>query len=361
MINPLGERLSNKIANMGFLCALLVVVIHLSGDTVSKTMYLLLGMTTEGVCRIAVPFFFTTAGFLLAGRTDEVGWWGQSLKSRVRSLVVPFLLIGLINCGIALVQTVGGNLLRGRGVFAGLPDVGWWLTEMGFNPCAFPGHWVMWFVRALFLLVLVSPVLVWGLRRVGWGLVGGLFVVWTLTQPFVLGASEPILRLWGTTVSVSGFFWFTLGLQLRLTGARLTCRWPMHLAALVVGLLLVAGRLVWNLSSEHALPGYWVNWLYIGLMLWGAWGLSPGCVRIKTAWMAFPIFLIHGYVIAALRLTGIPPSYASPEHFVFEGCVVIAASMSAAHALARYVPGLARILFGGRTLSTNQHAEIRCR
>ena len=68
---------SAKFANMSLLSAVLVVIIHVfkrnqEFGTVVWWMRQFLG---EGVCRIAVPFFFLAAGYFLAKHFNDVGWW----------------------------------------------------------------------------------------------------------------------------------------------------------------------------------------------------------------------------------------------------------------------------------------------
>ena len=82
----LGMRLSNKIANMGFVCACLVVLIHspMFGN-VGFVTYLLKNF----LVRIAVPAFFMISGFLLARHCGEEGWYCREVCKRVKTLLVP--------------------------------------------------------------------------------------------------------------------------------------------------------------------------------------------------------------------------------------------------------------------------------
>lgn len=82
----LTSELSSKFKNMAFIAACLVVLIH-SGKAEEQdgSSWWFVQLVTEGVFRMAVPFFFLTSGFFLAQYIDGCGWWRREVKKRVRS------------------------------------------------------------------------------------------------------------------------------------------------------------------------------------------------------------------------------------------------------------------------------------
>lgn len=82
------KALSNKIANAGIVCAVLVVMIHLGGSEGCPQVRFLNALFANGICTVAVPMFFTISGFLLSGE------YVQMLCKRARSLLVPYLFWG---------------------------------------------------------------------------------------------------------------------------------------------------------------------------------------------------------------------------------------------------------------------------
>ena len=70
------KELSEKMAAFSLFCAVLVVFIHIYFDVTSETgaLWWVWICMAEGICRIAVPFFFVAAGFWLAGHMAERGW-----------------------------------------------------------------------------------------------------------------------------------------------------------------------------------------------------------------------------------------------------------------------------------------------
>ena len=79
MSNRISKTLSEKMAVMSFVCACLIVAIHTTSrpldDTWQWWVVALLGK--EGVCRVAVPYFFLASVFFIAGHFGEDGWYGR--------------------------------------------------------------------------------------------------------------------------------------------------------------------------------------------------------------------------------------------------------------------------------------------
>ena len=141
--------LSNKFANMAILCAALVVIIHCRPCFEPGTgAWWVKQMVEEGICLIAVPFFFTASGFFLAGRIGENEWYRRAIVKRMRTLVVPFVLWNIM------------FILFSAGLDGHFPSsIESWIDYLGLHPSRFPALSPLWYVRALCVLVLLSPLL----------------------------------------------------------------------------------------------------------------------------------------------------------------------------------------------------------
>ena len=151
---PLDKQLSNKIASMGFVCACLVVLMHSpASDGYCLAVYLL----KDILSMIAVPVFFIISGFLLARHCREDGWYKREVIKRIRTLLVPLWSLCILWLPIKYGIHHFGVLYCGADDSAGVMRLTWW------NVLDIPwGHAVvvgMWYVKALFLMVVLSPFL----------------------------------------------------------------------------------------------------------------------------------------------------------------------------------------------------------
>lgn len=88
---------------------------------------------SQGVCRIAVPFYFIVSGFLFFRDFNwSTAWFLKKYKSRVHSLVIPYVLWGLLCTVSALPLIIIANHVAGRDILANTFWHGFsWLTING--------------------------------------------------------------------------------------------------------------------------------------------------------------------------------------------------------------------------------------
>lgn len=340
-MQKLTKEISNKFANMALVCAMLVVFMHLP-TTHSPAAAVFRDYFSEGLCRIAVPFFFVAGGFFLAGRFDEPGWYRTAVVKRLRTLIVPLILWSVLwfawRVGIQAASNVIAHRPIETKVDAMLTVTNLWRV-LAIHPLEQPMLGVMWFVRTLFVMVLLSP----GLRKLAtpvgvlalWCVHGLVVLMGTaLHCPLALLAQDGIFSLAGVT-------YFTLGLYLRKS---MKCL-EMPKWALPFGLLL---WLVRGLPSA-TVCSHVLAWLFIPLLLAGvwAWTSSREWPRGLTS-LAFPIYVLHMFVILVLEMQFCSALAQSLLGFILQGVVAIVGSMIGAVVLKRSVPKLARIAFGGR-------------
>lgn len=163
------ETVSNKISNLGLVCACLVVLIHtpIAQDGVNGITYWIRDCLAYSC---AVPLFFAISGYLLSRHIDEDGWWRSAVRKRVLTLIVPYFLInfvwyfmkfGIHAIGIGLGRVSGGTPQGGGGLQSFLIGLGVW---PGAGPVVEP----LWYVRALFLFVLASPGAAFIIKKAGY-------------------------------------------------------------------------------------------------------------------------------------------------------------------------------------------------
>ena len=252
---------------MSIVAAIAVVVIHAGdggmGSFVAKMMHQFLGW---GICTFAVPWFFFASGYFFAGHLDEAGWWSRAVKSRGRTLLIPYV----IWCGLYICFSAGLdmalNMYAGRGVMSNL-SVGKLLFDgFGLDVAQHPMLVPFWYIRALLLIVLLSPVLVYALRRWRW------YVPLTMIPAYIYccGLQDRYAMPWFlfySTFSLAGWIYFSVGVLARLG------KWgaPMPDSDLVALGHCDSGHLCWAagalqgaadggkcaLDSEHSDPAAW--------------------------------------------------------------------------------------------------------
>lgn len=165
---------SKTIEWLRFFCAVLVVFIHSFGPRVASymngaydTIRILL---SQGFCRVAVPIFFLISGYLFFVRLEE--WntqvWFHKLKNRVHTLLIPYLIWNLIAIALSLFFYCSDYIFRG----GDSPDLISWFESIG-GLRAFwnsrSGKWPidgpLWFIRDLIVLVVLSPIVYYYLKK----------------------------------------------------------------------------------------------------------------------------------------------------------------------------------------------------
>lgn len=163
----IDSALSNKIANMSFVCAVLVVLIHVwpsyEGDPILSFVW---KWVVRGVADIAVPVFFVISGFFLGLHTEDSHWYSQAVQKRIWTLVVPFYVLNILWFPVKYgIHYVGVHW------FGAVADPTMEFTWMNFllTTSILPWGWNVvlgtWYIKALFFLVLLSPVFVWIVRK----------------------------------------------------------------------------------------------------------------------------------------------------------------------------------------------------
>lgn len=349
----MSRELSRKIENMSFLCACLVVLIHIGwNDTLgSATWYIRQGVQ-KAIAGIAVPFFFVVSGYFLAAHVSEAGWWKSEVKKRVSSLLIPFL----IWCAIAVVSgfvlDVVSDLVMHRPVSCeSMAKLSHPFRLLGLDLSQYPALGALWYVRCLMIFVLLSPLVIvcvkWCPALWAVALAGASFLIDVGRAEWYDGMDVgcPLSCLiYG--VSVRGLVYFSIGIYLQLREGCSTRRGVAMIALGAVVFLLTLHLLVWRAEI-----GPVSAFLIRPLALYGIWHFVPvnplpdfvrGC--------SFPIFVMHQVVK--------PYMYMIVRHFPLEnnglvmGLVLLAngvvVPIFVCNILRKVFPNGAGILFGGR-------------
>lgn len=310
----ISEDISAKFANMGFVCVCLVVLMHVHCP-----------WEGGGINQLAVPFFFVMSGFFLAAHVDEKGWYARALRKRLRSLVVPLFIWCVLWAFFTIPLAVALNMRSGRELYANLLT-GWGAFRyLALDITRTPALGPLWYVRCLFLFVIISPVIVWLIKRTHFLcllIFGGMYIAYS--------------RLCGNVsffsygFSLEGLFYFAIGIYLRMRDFSLEIRPKMGIFLFGFGvfLFLMVSR-----------------FMSIAIMIVGLWGMIPSWrfprVLITNT---FPVYLVHMFVLLLFgneRIRSVPLA-------VGVGLSAIALSVFAAETIRRTMPRMSQFLWGGR-------------
>lgn len=311
------EQWSERLRGLALVGMFLVVCIHCTSSFKATNGYLW-AFGYDGFFRVAVPFFFLVSGAFLGRHVDEAGWWRREALKRCRSLVVPYFV------WLALFFVFRTTLLK----IVGVPvDLSWnaLAVDFGLNPLEYPGLRPLWYVRALFGLVLISPIFVWLARRVcGW-----LFL---LALPFGDWTFFPLGIAFGMGV-----------IDLELTRPRAAVILGVGCVVMAVGAFCSGTGWGWSGLCSLALP----------FLVIGGVNLAPDVeVPREVAGTAFPIYLMHMFVVSSIGLLirnqGWQGGWLEVPVVVGGAVISYVAAMCVALVLRRKSPAFNGILWGGR-------------
>lgn len=349
----LGENDSKKIAALGFVCACMIVIIHASPRVVSSTFARwIIGLVgADGVCRIAVPYFFLVSGFLLAGRFSDKGWYCTAVRKRVRSIVLPYA-IWIIWGMIVQHLACKGAAVMGCKIGISDPLSVFKASALGLDPFHNVGY--LWYLRDLFFLVLASPLFYSALRK------------YPIAYPAVAFAIYFCYSLAGLEggrwydffeyfISLRGIAYFILGMSIRLSNIAWQCLANMRrsLIMLLLGGILILCKLrylmVGNISVSNGF-----DCLAVPCLLWGIWALSKYIpVGSRLACFSFHIYLFHPtFLLLSIAVITILGLRFHLDHSLVLSFlrVIFAISMSliVAKVIKTCSPVMYKIVFGGR-------------
>lgn len=326
----ISTELSGAFRLMALICAFLVIGIHMpyQGGIVDAVF-------ANGICRIAVPFFFFASGFFIGGKVDDIGWWYNAVRGRVRTLLLPFFVWSIVS--MLLPYLYGGQ--------ARVCSIGELFDFFGLNPFTYPGVVPYWYIRTLFLMCLMS----WFFVRICavtprlWILF--LTIAWLVVCPwhdvFPIGF-PPLRRL----LPVDAMLFFNVGICFRIYHLE-------HLFSAKNALLILPlGMAFMALKIGFSMDGVGYAWIFgsvsVPLMIFGMLGVLA-FVKNDFAFSryAFPVYMVLSLLLLVWR--NLLDKFNQGENWylllylvTFLSCILFA------DATRRLFPKCYNVIFGGR-------------
>ncbi len=362
---------SDKIANLSWICSILIVLIHATtyavnlpgqatasvyGKNLSTFVQMFLA---EGVCRIAVPLFFVFSGYLFFRNFEltPAGIW-KKYKKRIATLLIPYLFWSI---GTFLFFYIAQSIPATAAYFSSRSVVGIGfpktLQYIFLNSLNSP----LWYLSNLIILTLLTPVIYVLIKR-----------VWWLALP--LAAFCGIFEIGFLTLRGSSVCWFCFGSFFAIQQGMLK-KWcekavrfrkPVTWGLLAMWLLILIGKSIYLCSLPVAVLLYGqydlilkiLSVLNVAIGLSAVW-LSYDCLgeritgkpfRLRTYGMM--LFVMHHPIISIIKKSlwsifggGI---YASLIYFVLSAVLTVGIVIVISMVLKKSVPRVYSFISGGR-------------
>jgi len=340
------QSLSNRFSNMSLLCAFMVVALHMAGsDVVGHPTWWMHRVFGVGFFGIAVPFFFLASGFFVEARYQAGGTYWQIVKKRVRTLLVPFFVWNLLYTAFILGTICAVDIMAHRPIGTNIALSGFrWLSVLGLYPFSEPYLGPTWFIRGLFLIVLLSPLLRILLEKFRLWTLALLFVIMYFTMAYYPEGSI-LYRFWRWTVPTTGFFYFTLGMWLRRHPVPDSKGRRCVFIALPLGIVVQLAE-VYFLYHGVNCHVYWRG-IMIPLVMGGIWYLVPSIpLPGLLKGMSFPIYVLHYFFISAVFFLNHDPN--SILFYLCRGVAGVTGPIVVALLIRKWLPRFSQVAFGGR-------------
>lgn len=348
------QETSRRMAVMGFVCACMIVGIHCTPhpDCGTWQWWVANILGADGLCRVAVPWFFIASGFFLAGRVGEPSWYSNAVKKRVRTLLVPFVIWAIVGLVLNWLMFYGSqkagyvchvpNMMANGLMSALMGALGFDLDRINIGP--------IWYLRMLFILVLFSPILCRVTLKIGI-----MFPALLLLGYGIYDSTLHFSNFWEYLISVRGIAYFSIGMVLRFGNIRMKHR----VRGLYFGGLAVVAFMLLSVNAIARFYGipvleYLCDFLMVPPLLICIWrGLSAARLPDWCTGNSFALYVMHGTFLSLsivfVVASGVR-SYmgTSLSLAALRMAFAIAGSLCLSQVVKRFCPGVARVLFGGR-------------
>lgn len=373
---------SRILNNLRFPLAIMVVIIHckinqnewvfpqwsgFSGEEFSAAIQILFSTILSG---IAVPTFYLVSGYFFFYRTDRFSpiIYKEKLKKRVHTLLIPYVAWNFLYILYVVLKKIAAYFVKGKPL-SNITDYfeanGWirmfwdcniWSLDkiniLGqLTPFTGPILIPMWFIRDLMVVVLITPIIYYVLRKFK------LLAVVVLALCYITGIWPYIHGF-----SVTAVFFFSLGAYFSINKQNMVDelrRFRKCVFVLYVPMVVI----MMYLNGNHTMVGGYIYPLYIILgvvtiiniatLLEGKGKLSTNSKLPDTTFFIYAFHGLIGLEIASMIL-GIPFPTESNDwmnvsiHYILKPFLTVAICLISYHIMKKYMPNILNVLTGNR-------------
>lgn len=351
MSSSISKELSKCFQLASIVATILVVSIHYQSKYYiqghDSWNFLIQEFLTNGIARVAVPFFALSSGFFFYLKYNDLSSYKKNLRKRISSILVPYIICSFV---MFITQYFYLTVLKGSSYPLNIET---FLHKIFIVPVSVQ----LWFLRDLMFLFLFSPVIFFLINKcslIGLILVGILWFADVQLMPMLGGKY---------LISIETLFFFYLGGFLVLNKEYFddtlkNATDAVKLFALIFFLFLVSIRvfldptfLLSYSSYDYQISSLVLYKLYIligvGVLLCISYGKSFKGLSFIASFTFF-VFLYHliplSYVVTKLGHFLLPDAYVFYFNFPF----AIILTFFSAYFLNKFLPKLYSVLAGGR-------------
>lgn len=343
--------LSQKLKIISFILMILVVLLHSQMLSISYgANKMIQTIITQEVTRIAVPLFFSISGFLFfINYKDPLRiFYKKKIISRCRSILIPYLLTSLIGItSLYIMQLIPFTeyfFTRGRVEDYTFFEI---MKSIFWNPV---GCYQLWFLKDLFILVLISPLIYWIIKRIKI-FFPILIMYWMLTDKSYI--------IW-----LDSFFFFFMGCYIAIeTPGILEKRFNhknMIFTIFTLWLILCVLLALYRPDLNPTLYRMFHNsTMIIGMLsIWFMYDqiypkLSLSMINSSIFSFSFFIYLGHEPLLTVLKKTFLFVGHGTTINilitYIAAPIITILTCVLAGHFLKTHIPSFYSILIGGRS------------
>lgn len=378
------ELLSKTISYLRFPLTVGVVFIHFNltyclnihgvihGLENPEWFFLIVYIISELLPRIGVPLFFIISGFLFFYRKDfDKGVYTQKLKTRIRTLLTPFVLWNaiaiiwqlkrflpgaslfyrpVVEVQLSFVRIINTFLCNvdNRGIFIGPLS-----PEPVKGPCPIDGP--LWYVRELMVMAVLSPIIYWLLKKSRQWFVIVLGLIWFFSSVILPRGNYAYIYMGMLTTPL---FFFSLGAYYSIFKENIVLSFrKFKYAPLVYIPFAVADICTRGLACNEYIGNVGILVGVVVAVVLVSYLLEFGKVKVSAslANSSFFIFAFHRIFIDdvgkfAFTMLHIPENnpYAMLALYLAVPILTILVCLALYMLLKRYAPKVCSLLTGGR-------------
>lgn len=346
---------SHKIKNISFLLMIMVVILHSYNIDIKQGGQILYfdkgfnwvfqNFISNGLTRIAVPLFFIISGYLLIlnGKYDFSEFL-LKIKKRLRTILLPYLLWASIGLLFYLILQ---SFPQSQPFFTKklIKDYTFleWLNAI-FNE---PIPYQLWFLKDLIIMVLLSPIIFFLVKKIKLFFLLAVFLFWIFNQDIIFLKSESLLFF--STGIYSRIFYPTI-IDQKVIKTKLY----VFLWLLLISVKTAVGFYGYSEIIEMLLLKFSI---LIGIIAF--WGLYDATFKIETltkifmfSGYSFFLYAFHEPLMTIIKkaffagLPKVPTSYALV--YLIAPIAVIIISITIGAILKRIFPVIYNLLTGNR-------------